>query len=192
MIAVCGGFDGSTTSDLTAIRLETRGGYGFSPFYGPDRRPTIWDPAEWGGEVPRGEVHAAWSELAVSYRLVRVYCDPRDWDTEIDTWALDHGSEVFTRWPTNKVGRMYPALRRFVTDLGTGAATHDECPITALHVGNARKKAMPGDAYILEKPTEHQKIDAAMAAVLAHEARCDAVAAGWPSDPADRRVIVFR
>src|SRR5690625_1745748 len=60
---VAGGMDGSLTNDWTAIRLETKEGHRFTPTYGPDSRPTVWDPAEWGGSVPRGEVVAAVDEL---------------------------------------------------------------------------------------------------------------------------------
>ena len=74
--AVCGGFDGSENDDWTAIRLETYEGLLFTPCYGPDRRPTIWDPAEWGGQIPRGEVNTAWTELTERYAIERVYCDP--------------------------------------------------------------------------------------------------------------------
>jgi hypothetical protein len=44
---------------------------------------------------------------------------------------------------------MHDALVRSVTDLKTGRSTHDGCPITALHVANARKIAKPGERYIL-------------------------------------------
>lgn len=190
MIEVVGGFDGSSVDDWTAIRLEDREGYQWTPKYGPDARPTIWNPAAWGGEIPRGEVHAAWASIAAEFRLRRVYCDPRDWDTEIDNWALTYGDEVFVVWPTNKIDRMYAALRRFVTDLTTGVLTHDGCEITAQHVANARKIAKAGDKYILGKPNQQQKIDAAMASVLAHEARSDAIVAGW-SEPRQRRMVVM-
>lgn len=193
--AVCGGFDGSSVDDWTAIRLETLDGYQFTPTYGPDERPAIWDPAQWKGRVPRSEVHAAVDEIARRYRLVRVYCDPRDWQSEIEGWALEHGERTFVEWDTgrgsSRVAPMHAALERVVVDLGTARLTHDGCPITALHVGNARKLAKPSDRYILGKPSQHQKIDAAMSSVLAHEATCDAVAAG-EGDEVDTRVVVFR
>lgn len=184
---VCGGFDGSDSDDWTAIRLETRDGWSFTPTYGADKRPTIWNPAEWGGRIPRGEVHAAWDELAKRYRLRRVYCDPRDWQSEIDRWALLYGTEVFQEWATYRVTPMHDALERSVTDLRSGASTHDGCPITALHVANARKVSHPGQRYILGKPDQHRKIDAAMTDTLAHEAASD-----WRAevpDEAPRRSI---
>lgn len=176
---ICLGFDGSESDDWTAIRAETQDGYRFTPTYGPDSRPTIWNPAEWGGSIPRGEVNAAVDELCTRFKVVRAYCDPRDWKSEIGDWALRYGDKVFVEWATYRTVQMHDALERSVTDLTSGRSTHDACPITATHVANARKIAKPGQRYILGKPTQHQKIDAAMADTLAHEASADALADGW-------------
>lgn len=180
--AVCGGFDGSEIDDWTGIRLETLDGRQFTPTYGPDSRPTIWDPAAWGGRVPRGEVHAAVDEIARRYQLVRFYCDPRDWQTEIEGWALTHGERVFVEWATYRITQMHQALVRFVVDLGSGRLKTDRCDVTRLHVGNARKVAKPSDRYLIGKPSQNRKIDMAMSSVLAHQAAADAVAAGEGRD----------
>lgn len=182
--AVCLGFDGSFSGDWTALRAETLDGHRFTPTYGPDDRPTIWNPAEWGGKVPRSEVVAAVAEMFERFTVARMYVDPRHWETQADAWALEHGEDVVVIWPTNSITRMFPALNRYVTDLDEGATTHDGCPITRTHALNARKLAKPGDKFILGKPSEHQKIDALMADVLAHEAAADARAAGWTDAPA--------
>lgn len=184
---VAGGFDGSENDDWTAIKLETVDGLIFTPRYGPDQRPTIWNPAEWGGRIPRSEVHAAWDELATRYKLVRVHCDPgfRDessWASEIETWDGKHGPKVFLSWRMDggsRVEAVYRALRRFESDLDQGLITQDGCPITATHMGNARRIAKSADRYGLGKPSQTQKIDAAVTTVLAHEAACDARADGW-------------
>ncbi len=178
---VCGGFDGSENDDFTVIKLVTRDGLLFTPRVGPNQTPSIWDPAQHGGEIPRGDVAAAWDEIASRYRLKRVYCDPPGWRTEIGQWAQKHGEDVFLEWPTYKATRMHPALMTFMTDLTTGALEHDGCPITTLHMANARKKPQPGDRYILQKPAgaNHQKIDAAVTSVIAHEAAGDAHREGW-------------
>jgi hypothetical protein len=188
---VCGGFDGSENNDFTAIRLETADGFSFTPTYGPDRRPTVWNPAEWGGQVPRDEVHAAVDEIATRYNLGRFYCDPQDWRSEIGAWALQYGDKVFVEWATNRTSAMYDALVRAQVDLKTGRMTHDSCPIAATHVANARKRAQAGQKFTLIKPAEHQKIDVAMASMLAHEAACDAVEDGW-GKPVSKRVLVLR
>jgi phage terminase large subunit-like protein len=184
-ISVCGGFDGSENNDHTAIKLETREGLLFTPRYGPDKRPTIWNPAQWPGhKIPRGEVNEAWAEIARRYRLLRVYADPgfhdeTDYTTEIEQWDLEHGPDVFVEWPTNSISRMYPALRRFEADVRNRTMRHDGCPITTTHVGNARKLPK-GERYFLGKPSQDQKIDAGMTSVLAHEAASDMRAEGWP------------
>jgi phage terminase large subunit-like protein len=184
--SVCGGFDGSENDDWTAIKLETREGFLFTPRYGPDRRPTIWNPVDWNGRIPRGEVRSAWDELSQRFQLRRVYCDPgfhdeTSWETEIEDWATKYGDEIFVPWPTNQLGRMYPAVRRFEADLKT-LITHDGCPITEAHVRNARKIAR-GDRYTLGKPSQHQKIDAAVTSVICHEAAGDQRSAGWDPEP---------
>jgi hypothetical protein len=183
--SVCLGFDGSDSDDWTAIRLRTIDGYRFTPTYGPDGRPTFWDPAEWGGSIPRGEVNAAIDELCRRFKVKRAYCDPRDWQSEIGDWALRYGDKVFLEWATYRTKQMHEALVRVVNDLKSGRSSHDGCPTTALHVANARKVAKPAEAYILGKPhgAYHQKIDLAMADVLCHIAGEDALLDGWATAP---------
>lgn len=184
---ICLGFDGSKSGDWTAIRAETRDGLRFTPTYGPDDRPTIWNPAEWDGRIPKGEVQAAVSELFDRYTVERFYADQDPvWGTQIDEWALEFGEEQVIPFPTRATTRMFFALDRYLNDLVEERTTHDSCAITRTHALNARKIAKPGDKYILGKPSEHQKIDALMADVLAHEAASDARADGWaePTGPA--------
>ena len=176
---ICIGFDGSESNDWTAVRARTLDGFRFTPTYGPDGRSTCWNPAEWGGSIPRGEVNTAIDHLATFYKVIRAYCDPRDWQSEIGDWALRYGDKVFLEWATYRTVAMHDALTRSVNDLLSGRSTHDACPITASHVGNARKIAKPGDRYLLGKPHDHQKIDMAMADVLAWEAGEDARLDGW-------------
>lgn len=183
--SVCLGFDGSDSDDWTGIRLRTVEGYRFTPTYGPDKRPTYWNPAEWGGSIPRAEVNAAVDEICARFKVKRAYCDPRDWQSEIGEWAIRYGDKVFLEWATYRPRQMHEALERVVNDLRSGRTTHDGCPITTLHVTNARKRAatVAGviGGYMLGKPlgAYHQKIDMAMADVLAHIAGEDALLDGW-------------
>lgn len=185
--AVCGGFDGSENDDWTAIKLETRDGLIFTPRYGPDRRPTIWRPEEWGGRIPRDEVNVAMGEVARRFKIARFYYDPgfRDessWETEGETWDQEYGPGVFVPWQmagNSRVNAVYAALRRFESDLANGLISHDGCPITTTHMGNARKIAKTMDRYGIGKPSPVQKIDAGVTSVLCHEAACDQRAAGW-------------
>lgn len=184
------GFDGSLSGDWSALRAETRDGHRFTPTYGPDDRPTIWNPAEWGGSIPRGEVVAAVAELFDRYRVSRFYIDPRHWETQADQWALEHGEDCVLQWPTNQISRMYAAIDRYLVDLTEQTTTHDACPLARTAALNARKVAKPGDKYILGKPSEHQKIDVLMADILAHEAASDMRAAGWP-DASNLQILSF-
>ncbi len=189
---LCLGFDGSQSGDWTALRAETADGYRFTPVYGPDKRPTFWNPDEWEGRIPRFEVDAAVSELFEHYTIKRFYCDPHPWETQIDEWALRYGEDTVVGWPTNRVGRMYDALVRMLEDTADCSTTHSADPTAKLHMMAARKVAKPGDKYVLGKPAEHQKIDIAMADILAHEAASDMRALGWDGKSTTRKVFVFR
>lgn len=182
--------DGSENNDWTAIQAETFDGFTFTPRYGPDGRPTIWNPAEWNGQIPRSEVHAAVDELFTRYRVERFYCDPQDWFSEIGDWSLLYGDTHVFEWPTNRIKAMYAEIKRFEIDLSTRRITHDGCPITAIHMANARKAAKAAQQYVLIKPADHQKIDAVMARILAHTAASDAREGGWDPTPKRRRVVV--
>lgn len=194
--AVCAGFDGSDSDDWTAIRMETIDGYQFTPKYGPDRRLTIWNPAEWPNHrIPRGEVRVAVEELFATYAVERFYCDPFDWQTEIEQWSILFGAEHVIEWDTGRgntrTTAVWNALERFRTDVSTGLLTHDGCPVTAIHMANTRKIAKPGEKYTIGKASQAQKIDAAMTSVLAHEAACDARSLGW-KPPAPREPLTVR
>lgn len=181
---ICLGFDGSKSGDWTALRAETLGGHRFTPTYGPDDRQTIWNPAEWGGRIPVGEVMTAVAEMFGRYKVERFYADHDPiWGTLIEEWALEYGEDTVVPFKTSNVQRMHFVLDRYRNDIAEGATTHDRCAITKTHALNARKVAKPGDRYILGKPSDHQKIDALMADALAHEAASDARAAGWNSNP---------
>src|SRR5690606_29488493 len=51
-------FHGSDPDDWTVVRAGPQEGYQFTPPYGGGL-PTVWNPDEWGGQVPRLEVRAA-------------------------------------------------------------------------------------------------------------------------------------
>jgi hypothetical protein len=174
------GFDGSDSDDWTGVRAETMDGFQFTPTYGPSNRPTVWDPAEWGGQVPRLEVDAAVSELFAKYDVKLMYCDPPYWETEVDNWAERYGERRVIRWHTRRVVQMHAAAERLKTDVikKDSTFTHDGCEITERHVFNARMAARPSDRYVLSKPEHKRKIDLAVVSVLTHEAACDAIAAG--------------
>ncbi|WP_226900498.1 hypothetical protein [Nonomuraea phyllanthi] len=178
--AIVLGMDGSDVDDWTGIRAETSDGFQFTPTFGPDRRPTVWDPAAYGGQVPRLEVAAAFDELMTRFNVVRAYIDPPGWTSEIDAWAEKYGDKIVIRWATYRPVQMHAACERLHVDVGKADSSfrHDGCPITAIHVRNTRKAPRPGQRYVLAKASQTQKIDLTVCSVLAHEAYGDATAAG--------------
>lgn len=188
------GFDGSDVDDWTGIRAETLDGYQFTPVYSSLKLPTIWDPSEWGGQTPRLEVDAAVDELMRRYTVVRMYCDPPYWETEVDTWAARYGEKRVVRWYTNRIVQMHAACERLLTDVTKAdvAFAHDGCEDTSAHVGHARKAARQADRYVLRKAAPHQKIDLGVVSVLTHEAAGDAIAAGLARPKVSRKTTVMR
>lgn len=188
---VCLGFDGSQYDDWTAIRgrwIDDDRMYGFTPTFA-DGAPTVWNPADYGGEVPRGEVRAAVAELFDRYTVVRFYLDPELWRSEIDEWATRYGPKRVVQWETFRTRQMAAALERLRTDIGTSAMTHDGDATVLAHFRNARRVRRPG-GIVIGKPADHQKIDLVMADALSHEAAADARAAGQ-AKRRERRVLVL-
>ena len=185
------GFDGSRSGDWTAIRVTTEDGYRFTPTYGPDHRPTFWDPKAWPEErIPRSEVDAAVTELFTRFDVSRMYVDPRHWETQADAWAQAFGEDRVIEWPTNQIGRMFEALTRFLEDMREGLTTHSRDVTARQHALHARKVAKPGDKYMLGKPAEHMKIDILMADILSYEAAADSRATTWQTKGS--KVVVWR
>ena len=180
------GFDGSDVDDWSGIRAETLDGYQFTPTFHSDRRPTIWDPAQFGGRIPRLEVLAAFEELFTRYDVARAYLDPPYWQSEIDALAAKYGPKRVLRWETYRPKQMHAALERFKTDVlqPDSGFTHDGDEQVAHHIRNAIEVPRPNQTYLIFKPhgSETQKIDLAMSSVLAHEAASDAAAAGYSSN----------
>ena len=167
------GFDGARYHDATALvacRIEDSLLVPVEVWERPEHA------REW--EVPAGSVEAALERAMETYRVERIYCDPPLWQTEIDEWARLYGPTVVQRFPTART-RMCQAVERFRTDVAAGAIVHDGDETLSRHVMNAQIREARG-GYWLEKPRAGTagNIDAAVAAVLAYEARCDVIAAG--------------
>ncbi|MFJ6616667.1 terminase TerL endonuclease subunit [Kitasatospora sp. NPDC091335] len=171
------GFDGSDHDDCTAITAcRVSDGYVFTPRF-PDGRPMVWtkwddgDPDAW--RVPRAEVKAGMTHVFTTFKVARAYGDPPDWRDECDDWAEEFGMETFLIFETRVATRMCPALDRFKTSVLTGEMTHDGHPTMAEHVGNAKPVRRPGGLIAITKPAPDRKIDSAVTAALAVEARAD-------------------
>jgi phage terminase large subunit-like protein len=165
------GFDGSRYGDATAL-VACRVSDGLLQTLG------VWEaPGEgqdW--EVPSGEVDAAVANAFETFEVVRGYFDPPLWQTEIDVWAREYGEAVVLRYSTAR-SRMQAATERFRTDLAAGRLVHARDPVLTAHVLAAQMRETRGGYWLTKsRPSSPEKIDAAVAAVLAYEARADAIA----------------
>lgn len=169
------GFDGSRYGDATALvgcRLDD----GLVQTLGVWEAPA--EGVEW--EVPAGQVDAKMANVFERFEVVRGYFDPPLWQTEIDEWSRRYGEAVVLRYSTAR-SRMQAATERFRTDLVAAKIPHPPDPTLTSHVLSAQMKEARGGYWLAKsRPGSPDKIDAAVAAVLAYEARADALALAPP------------
>lgn len=188
---VTAGFDGSERRDSTGIVL-VRATDGLTVPWALWERPD--KVKQW--EVPRADVLAKVDEAFETFRIVRFYCDPRYWESDIDAWAEKHGDKVVLEIPNSDTRRAKAADRWEALiatsiqrlDKGDPAGSmlsvcHDGDPDLRRHLTNATRVRLGGRAGKLGgwrpgKKAAGRKIDLVDAALLAHEARGDALAAG--------------
>lgn len=188
------GFDGSrkrtdAVTDATAlIACRVSDGHLFEPL-----EKSVWEQPEGpGGEewqVPTSEVVAAVDECFRRYTVVGFYADPAKWESYVAGWEAKYGKRLKVKatqahpiewWMTGgRVNFIVRALERFRNAVVDGELSHDGSYALTRHVLNARRRLTRSGVQIgKEHPESARKIDAAVAAVLAYEARLAAVAAG--------------
>ncbi|MEO6116002.1 MAG: hypothetical protein ABIP33_06420 [Pseudolysinimonas sp.] len=176
--AITIGFDGSLRNDSTALvgcRLSDGHVFKLGVWEAPD------DPdaaLEW--EVPILEVDAAVAAAFEEYSIVRMYCDPAYWQDVLARWASEYGDKIVLEWWTNRDRAMVAALERFSTAVSTGdGISIDPDEALVRHLRNTRRKTVRSGVLVRkDRPGSPNKIDLAVAAVLAYEARGDAIQAG--------------
>lgn len=184
--AVALGFDGSLNDDTTVLR-GCRMSDGFLFKIGAWAKPDGAAGAGW--EVPRLEVLAAIREAFSRYTVSRLYADPHEWRSDIESLSQELDSDLpdnqkrVIAWPTSQWSRMSAALDRLHSGLRKGDVWHDDDPLAAEHYGNAYAD-MRGRARLVRKeyPNSPRKIDSVVGDALALEARADAIAAGWSAE----------
>lgn len=194
------GFDGSLRDDSTVL-IASRMSDGFlfpiRIWSKPDGHAGNW----W--EVPRLDVLDTIRETFARYQVTRLYADPHEWRSDIETLESELGDERVIAWPTNQYARMSAALDRLRTDLMQGGPDVDGKSFgRVFHSGDGEFMEHFANAYVWRRGShrlvrkEHdqspRKIDSVVGAALAYEARADAIAAGWGDEPTDSRMFVFR
>jgi hypothetical protein len=190
------GFDGSRNNDSTAL-VACRISDGHLELLGCWERPGDLPPhAEW--QVDRVAVDAAVHAAMRRFEVAGLYADPAHWQDYLDRWNAKYGERMQVKatakrpleWWTNRrtamvaaLERMYEAVReRRVSFTPAADRVGQQAALATVlrrHLLNARRQPTTAGLMIRkEHPNSPNKIDAAVAAVLAYEARCDAVAAG--------------
>jgi hypothetical protein len=185
------GFDGSRArargvTDATAL-VGCRVSDGHLFLMGCWEQPE--GPAGQDWRVPVLEVLATVEEAFTRYRVVGMYADPAKWEGHVADWEARWGASLQVKatrdhpiewWMTGgRSNLIVRALEKFHSAVLDKELTHDGSSVLARHVLNARRrKGRSGVQIMKEHPDSARKIDAAVASVLAWQARLDAVAKG--------------
>jgi hypothetical protein len=175
------GFDGSLFHDATAltiVEVET----------GTVELAGLWEKPEKAGDdwqVPIEEVDSRVAELVEGYEVALLLADPHRWGTSIAAWNELKRKPFAFAFDTSKWRQVGFACRSLATEIRAGEVgpAPDELDLLR-HMSNAVKRYVNARddqnarLWTLAKPAPALKIDAAMATVLAAEARRRAVANG--------------
>ena len=186
--AVAAGFDGSRTRDATAlVAVEMSSGF-------------VWPVAVWERdwsddlwEVPADEVQEAVERLFGTFRVARMYADPAFWEGEVSRWVGRWGPVAEWEMRGQHAVRAARAFAAFRGALHSGAATwggqlgdvfRRHC-LNAVERPLADTRSDGGRLHVIGKSSRASTrcIDVAVAAVLASQARLDAISAGWSPPP---------
>lgn len=173
------GFDGSKNDDHCAL-IKCRISDGHIQTVG------IWNPENWGGEAPRGEIELAISLEMATGNIVGFYSDVKEWESYVQKWSQEYGEDLSVKaTPKNAVGFDMRgnklATVQMIEDFHDGVVeeqfTHDGNPVLAQHVYNAKRNSNQyGTGIQKEAHDSPNKIDGAVAAALARKARQDYLA----------------
>jgi hypothetical protein len=148
------------------------------------------------------EVEATVREAFTKYRVVAFYADPAKWETNVAQWEATYGGRLKVKssrtnpiewWMTGgRSSAIVQALEQFQSAVIDKDLSHDGSAALTRHILNARRRPTRSGIQISkEHPDSARKIDGAVAAVLAWQARLDAVAAGVGGERKRRRAVGF-
>lgn len=151
----------------------------------------VWEqPAGPAGEawrVPVVEVEAAVAQAFDRYDVVGFFADPSKWESYIAAWEAKWHRRLRVKasaqhpieWWMTRTAPVVRALEQFHSAVVDHELTHDGSFALTRHVLNARRRPTRGGTLVFkEHPDSARKIDAAIAATLAWQARLAAVGAG--------------
>ena len=169
------GFDGSKSNDWTAlVACRISDGMLFVV--------KVWDPAKYGGEVPREDVDATVRSVFSKYDVCAFRADVKEFEAYIDQWGRAYKKKIkVNASPNNPIAfDMRGQQKKFAFDCERledavieQEVSHDGNHTLRSHVLNAKRNPTSYDAISIRKVTKDssKKIDAAVCAVLAFGAR---------------------
>jgi len=168
------GFDGGKTDDHCVL-IGCRISDGFVFTLGN------WDPDEHEGEAPRELIDGVVRNAMTRYVVCAFFADLAEWESYIDTWALDFG-KTFEVKATAKHAVAWDMrghqkettieIEALHTAIEEKAFRHDGNPRTAQHFHNARRWPNTWGVTVRKEHRESKrKIDAVPATMLARLAR---------------------
>lgn len=171
------GFDGSKSSDMTALvacRVEDGALFPLK----------IWDPERYGGEIPRDDVDAMVHWAFAKYEVVAFRADVKEFEAYVDQWGHKYKKTLWINAsPNNPVAfDMRGNQKRFALDCERfndavleHEVIHDGHRTLRQHILNAHRHPTTYEAISIRKASKDssRKIDAAVCAVLAFGARQD-------------------
>ena len=165
--------------------------------------PETWP--DW--QPPMTLIETAVADAFAKYNVAAFYCDPaKDWRSTVNAWEAMYGARVqvqvtkdhpFEWWMTGgRTGLIQRAVESFegavrnaalsVSHQGEPELTHDGSYDLARHVLQARRRVRSGKLTVSkEHDYSPNKIDACVAAILAWQARLDALSKGVTTTPAE-------
>lgn len=189
--AITLGFDGSRKrqrgiTDATAlVGCRVSDGHLFA--IGVWEQPSGYEGRDW--EIPVAEVEATVHDAFSRWNVVGMYADPALWESYIAGWEAKYGKKLkikssekhpIERWVGS--ARMTTWVRSIETlenAILNREITFDGSAVLTRHLLNARRRQSTRGMQIAKAfPDSPNKIDAAIAAILAYEARHHAHAAG--------------
>lgn len=169
------GFDGSKSNDWTAlVACRISDGMLFVV--------KVWDPAKYGGEVPREDVDATVRSVFSKYDVCAFRADVKEFEAYIDQWGRAYKKKIkVNASPNNPIAfDMRGQQKKFAFDCERledavieQEVSHDGNHTLRSHVLNAKRNPTSYDAISIRKVTKDssKKIDAAVCSVLAYGAR---------------------
>lgn len=171
------GFDGALTDDATAlVGCRVSDGYVFELLI--EEKPDGPEARDW--RVDQMAFDAAVHDAFTTYDVVGFFADPPYWQDYVDAWEREFGdglrvksnAKSAIRWWTKIDSQMALALQRLHISITTEQVNVSANPVLVRHFINARRWSRRGGLVIgKEGKNSPKKIDAAMAATLAFEAR---------------------